>query len=132
MEIATSRSGRLSLTVFFCLLVGFLYLPIAFLALFSFNDGDPSFPLSGFTTHWYGDVLSNRVLMGSLGRSASVAAAKTQGRTVWTRRRGASQTPIASRATAGRAEARRLGRQSQRNGASDAPSSVPSALAANP
>lgn len=77
MEIATSKFGRLSLTVFFWLLVVFLYLPIAFLALFSLNDGDPSFPLSGFTTHWYGDVLTNRVLMSSLGRSATVATASS-------------------------------------------------------
>ena len=73
MEIATSRGGRVSLTVFFWLLVIFLYLPIAVLALFSFNDGDPSFPLAGFTTHWYGDVLSNRILVTALGRSAVVA-----------------------------------------------------------
>ena len=74
MEIATSKTGRVSLTVFFWLLVIFLYLPIAVLALFSFNDGDPSFPLEGFTTHWYGDVLSNDILVGALGRSAAVAA----------------------------------------------------------
>ena len=55
MEIATSRTGRIALTVFFWLLVVFLYLPIVVLAMFSFNDGDPSFPLSGFTTHWYGE-----------------------------------------------------------------------------
>lgn len=73
MEIATSRTGRLLLTTFFWLLVLFLYLPIAILALFSLNDGDPSFPLSGFTTHWYGDVLANHVLVTSLGRSAFVA-----------------------------------------------------------
>ena len=73
MEIATSRGGRISLTVFFWLLVIFLYLPIVVLAVFSFNDGDPSFPLSGFTTHWYGDVVSNRVLVTALGRSAVVA-----------------------------------------------------------
>ena len=73
MEIATSRGGRISLTVFFWLLVIFLYLPIAVLALFSFNDGDPSFPLAGFTTHWYGDVLSNHILVTALGRSAVVA-----------------------------------------------------------
>ena len=73
MEIATSRVGHISLTVFFWVLVAFLYVPIAFLALFSLNDGDPSFPLSGFTTHWYGDVLSNDSLIGSLWRSATVA-----------------------------------------------------------
>lgn len=77
MEIATSRAGRVWLTVFFWLLVAFLYAPIAILALFSLNDGDPSFPLSGFTTHWYGDVLSNRILIGALGRSAIVAIASS-------------------------------------------------------
>jgi spermidine/putrescine transport system permease protein len=77
MEMATSRAGRVWLTVFFWLLVLFLYVPIAFLALFSFNDGDPSFPLSGFTTHWYGDVLANHVLIGSLGKSAIVATASS-------------------------------------------------------
>ena len=77
MEIATSRAGRVGLTSFFWLLVVFLYLPIAFLALFSFNDGDPSFPLAGFTTHWYGDVLVNRSLIGSLGRSLIVATASS-------------------------------------------------------
>jgi ABC-type spermidine/putrescine transport system permease subunit II len=59
--------------MFYWLLVVFLYLPIAFLALFSLNDGDPSFPLQGFTTHWYEDVMSNHGLIGSLGRSVIVA-----------------------------------------------------------
>jgi spermidine/putrescine transport system permease protein len=77
MEIATSRTARVGLTVFFWLLVAFLYLPIAFLAVFSFNDGDPSFPLSGFTTHWYGDVFGNPALIGSLVRSAIVATASS-------------------------------------------------------
>jgi spermidine/putrescine transport system permease protein len=74
MEIATSRTGRVLLTVFFWLLVLFLYLPIAVLALFSFNDGDPSFPLAGFTTHWYRDLLSNDTLITALGRSVIVAS----------------------------------------------------------
>ena len=73
MEIAISKAGRLWLSVFFVLLVFFLYLPIALLALFSFNNGDPSFPLAGFTTHWYRDVLSNQQLIGSLWRSVIVA-----------------------------------------------------------
>ena len=77
MEIATSRTGRVLLTVFFWLLVVFLYLPIAVLALFSFNDGDPSFPLAGFTTHWYRDVLSNDVLITALFRSTIVATASS-------------------------------------------------------
>ena len=34
MEIATSKGGRISLTIFFWLLVIFLYLPIMVLAVF--------------------------------------------------------------------------------------------------
>src|ERR687887_190255 len=77
MEIATSRGARAWLTAFFWLLVVFLYVPIAVLALFSLNDGDPSFPLSGFTTHWYGDVLANHVLTRALLRSLVVASASS-------------------------------------------------------
>ncbi len=77
MEIAISKGARVWLTVFFWLLVVFLYVPIAFLALFSFNDGDPSFPLSGFTTRWFTNALSNDSLIGSLGHSALVATASS-------------------------------------------------------
>src|SRR5919198_1012182 len=77
MEIATSSGARAWLTAFFWLVVVFLYVPIAVLALFSLNDGDPSFPLSGFTTHWYGDVLANHVLTRALLRSLVVASASS-------------------------------------------------------
>ena len=42
-----------------CLLVLFLYLPIVLLAVFSFNSGDASFPLAGFTLDWYRRFLAN-------------------------------------------------------------------------
>jgi spermidine/putrescine transport system permease protein len=61
------------LGVAFWALVAFLYIPIVFLTVFSFNDGDPSFPLSGFTTDWYGRIFENQLLLGALGRSAIVA-----------------------------------------------------------
>jgi spermidine/putrescine transport system permease protein len=73
MDVAASRGALTFLRLFFALLVVFLYLPIAVLALFSFNAGDPTFPLEGFTTHWYGDVFTNEVLIGSLIRSTIVA-----------------------------------------------------------
>jgi spermidine/putrescine transport system permease protein len=43
------------------------------LAIFSFNDGDTSFPLAGFTTRWYERLLQNPALLHSLQRSAIVA-----------------------------------------------------------
>ena len=43
------------------------------LAIFSFNDGDVSFPLQGFTTRWYARFFSDPLLLGALRRSAIVA-----------------------------------------------------------
>jgi spermidine/putrescine transport system permease protein len=73
MDATASRGALFSLRLFFAVLVLFLYLPLAVLVLFSFNDGDPSFPLEGFTTHWFGGVFGNTVLIGSLIRSMIVA-----------------------------------------------------------
>lgn len=73
-DAAATRGARATLGVYFWLLVAFLYIPIGFLTLFSFNDGDPSFPLQGFTTDWYGRVFENPSLLGALGRSAIVAS----------------------------------------------------------
>ena len=72
-EAAASRSALAFLRLFFIGLVVFLYLPIAILAIFSFNAGDVSFPLEGFTTQWYERFLSNPTLFRALERSAIVA-----------------------------------------------------------
>jgi spermidine/putrescine transport system permease protein len=73
MDPSATRTARVLLQVFFALLLVFLYVPILLLAVFSFNDGDPSFPLEGFTTSWYHRFLANPLLLGALGRSALVA-----------------------------------------------------------
>jgi spermidine/putrescine transport system permease protein len=72
-DAATSRGALLSLRVFFGVLLVFLYLPIALLALFSFNRGEVGFPLEGFTTEWYARAISNPALVTTLERSAVVA-----------------------------------------------------------
>jgi spermidine/putrescine transport system permease protein len=77
MEMAISRGALGLLRGFFGLLVAFLYLPIAILAVFSFNAGDVTFPLEGFTLHWYDAITENPHLLGSLQRSAIVAAASS-------------------------------------------------------
>jgi spermidine/putrescine transport system permease protein len=79
-DVALSRRGRWLLQGFFCLLVLFLYLPLALLLVFSFNDSLlPSFPLSGFTLHWYGVFLHDGELRGALETSAIVAALSSVG-----------------------------------------------------
>ena len=73
IEAAASRGALGLLRLFFIALVLFLYLPIAILAIFSFNAGDVSFPLEGFTTQWYERFLTNPTLFNALRRSAMVA-----------------------------------------------------------
>jgi spermidine/putrescine transport system permease protein len=72
-----SRGALTLLRAFYGLLVIFLYAPIVVLAVFSLNDGDPSFPLQGFTTRWYGEFFSNTLLLQALRRSLIVATASS-------------------------------------------------------
>ena len=75
MDVALSKNGARVLRVFFALIVVFLYAPIVILLIFSFNNSEvPSFPLSGFTLHWYHEFLVNHDLRSALETSAIVAA----------------------------------------------------------
>ena len=56
----------------------FLYLPIAFLVLFSFNDNIiPSLPFRGFTLQWYRELGFDFVLHDALDNSLVIAAITT-------------------------------------------------------
>ena len=80
MDVAVSRPGKWVLRGFFSLVVAFLYAPIVILLIFSFNNSDvPSFPLSGFTLHWYSQFLHNSDLHAALEASAIVAALSSLG-----------------------------------------------------
>jgi spermidine/putrescine transport system permease protein len=83
MDVALSKNGARVLRVFFALVVVFLYAPIVILLIFSFNDAAvPSFPLSGFTLHWYREFLGNPELKGALETSAIIAAVSSTGAVV--------------------------------------------------
>jgi spermidine/putrescine transport system permease protein len=80
MDVALSRNGKWTLRVFFGLLVVFLYAPIAILLIFSFNDSAlPTFPLSGFTLHWYREFINNGELRAAIETSALVAVTSSIG-----------------------------------------------------
>jgi ABC-type spermidine/putrescine transport system permease subunit II len=54
--------------------MGFLYLPIALLVLFSFNEPrTPGLPITGLTLDWYEEALTNRVLLEAVRNSIVVA-----------------------------------------------------------
>jgi spermidine/putrescine transport system permease protein len=59
---------------YYALLIALLFLPIAVLLLFSFNDGATlTFPLKGFTAGWYGDALDTPAAMEAVRNSFQVA-----------------------------------------------------------
>lgn len=83
MDVALSKNGARLLRLFFLLVVVFLYAPIVILLIFSFNDSAvPTFPLSGFTLHWYHQFLVNADLRASLETSAIIAALSSLGAVV--------------------------------------------------
>jgi putative spermidine/putrescine transport system permease protein len=56
----------------------FLYLPIATIALYAFNaDRSQTWPITSFTTHWFGDALGNEAVRSALILSLEAALAAT-------------------------------------------------------
>jgi ABC-type spermidine/putrescine transport system permease subunit II len=83
MDVALSPNGRRLLRALFGLVIVFLYAPIVILLIFSFNNSAlPSFPLSGFTLHWYHEFIDNADLRASLETSAIIAALTSLGAVV--------------------------------------------------
>lgn len=71
--VASRFSAFLSWT-YLGILLGFIYLPVAVLVIFSFQDGTlPVPPLKGLSLQWYEDILSDGKLMTALANSLLVA-----------------------------------------------------------
>jgi spermidine/putrescine transport system permease protein len=69
------RPNRL-LAVYALIYLAFLYIPVLFLPLFSFNDAIYiAFPLKGFTTQWYEQMLTNEPMHAALMNSIKVGLA---------------------------------------------------------
>jgi spermidine/putrescine transport system permease protein len=67
---------RVPLRGFYVAMLVLLYLPIGLLFVFSFNAGTSlSFPLSGFTTEWYGSVIGNGPMLAAARNSLIVGIA---------------------------------------------------------
>jgi len=70
--LAQQTRGCLSLVAGATLV--FLYLPIVFLVLFSFEQADtPGFPITGLTLHWYEKMLTDSAIHSALFNSVLVA-----------------------------------------------------------
>ncbi len=61
------------LHIYALLYLAFLYIPVLFLVLFSFNDSIyVTFPLAGFTTQWYSELFDNEPMFAALMNSLKV------------------------------------------------------------
>jgi spermidine/putrescine transport system permease protein len=76
MSMAGTRRGWLDgFAVYAVVYLTFIYLPVLFLPLFSFNDSIyVAFPLKGFTFEWYEKMVSNPGLIDALMNSVKVGA----------------------------------------------------------
>jgi ABC-type spermidine/putrescine transport system permease subunit II len=69
-----ARQTRAGLAILAFLILAFLYLPIAFLILFSFQDAqNPGLPITGLTTHWYEKLLTDSAIQTAVLNSVEVA-----------------------------------------------------------
>jgi spermidine/putrescine transport system permease protein len=75
------RPTRIALLVWTVLVLIFLYLPIALIIIFSFNDSKQNLVWVSFTTRWYAAVFKDAPLMFALRNSIVIAAATTVGAT---------------------------------------------------
>jgi ABC-type spermidine/putrescine transport system permease subunit II len=70
-----ARATRWLLRIWGTLVIGYLYLPIAVLIMFSFeNSQSVGFPIPGWTLKWYQGIPQNTQLLGAIGQSVSTAA----------------------------------------------------------
>jgi spermidine/putrescine transport system permease protein len=73
MSSVAARGGRSWLSAYVALYLVFLYLPVALIPLFSFNNSiQAAFPLQGFTTEWYRSLADNEALRDALITSLEV------------------------------------------------------------
>lgn len=69
-----ARHGK-GLVFYAVVYLAFLYVPVMFLPLFSFNDSAfIAFPLSGFTTRWYEQMLADDAMLHALRNSLEVGS----------------------------------------------------------
>jgi spermidine/putrescine transport system permease protein len=70
------RIGRAVLSIYFWAFVVFLFIPLAVLVVFAFNQSmTPTLPITALTTRWFHQAFSDTELTGALARSAGIGAA---------------------------------------------------------
>ena len=74
----TPRLGRIAIRLATLGVLGFLYLPIAVIALYAFNESRAqTWPIENFTTDWFGVAFENEDLRDAVGLSIQVGLLAT-------------------------------------------------------
>ena len=68
-----SKTAKVLKTVYLCLLFSFLYIPIAVLIVFSFNESKSRSLFTGFTLNWYRNLFHDEMILSALGVSLLIA-----------------------------------------------------------
>ena len=68
-----TQNKRLLQRAYIVLIFGFMYLPIAVLIAYSFNENKSRTVFSGFTLDWYRSLFHNEMILSALGLSLVLA-----------------------------------------------------------
>ena len=71
------RRNRILSDVYAFLVYAILYIPVAVMMAFSFNNQRYNYYWNGFTTEWYGKLFSNHALIDSLWYTIIIAILST-------------------------------------------------------
>ena len=67
------KASSALLRAYVIIVFGFMYLPIAVMAVFSFNQSKSRTVFTGFTLNWYKSLFTNELILHALGMSLVVA-----------------------------------------------------------
>jgi ABC-type spermidine/putrescine transport system permease subunit II len=77
MRWLRTRGVDVALAVWTALVFVFLFLPIAYIVIYSFNDNRALFAWSSFSTRWYSEMFDNRQLIDAVKNSLWAAVGST-------------------------------------------------------
>ena len=73
----TRRTSKIFSSAYLVIILLFIYLPIGYLVLFSFNEGKSMTNFSGFSLKWYEGMFQNRMMIESITTTLIVAVVAT-------------------------------------------------------
>jgi spermidine/putrescine transport system permease protein len=80
MTSTTTRATRIGFGIFIAAALGFLFLPLALMILFAFNDAPRlSFPIHGVSLRWFGALADDDEFLDAFKRTIMVAVATAVG-----------------------------------------------------